>query len=273
MLLALVTATFVSPAYAEPTDDFAPEPCGDSKVYVTSPAPVATDVPLDVVPAGLLSKESCADGTWKATLLVAATGDEIVSITQAESEGRLLEVDPGAPLEPDTIYTLRFEPTSGGGELVEIGFTTGSGTTVGLDGAPSLESSGATWSQIGREGQLTVQAEINAVASEDGATIVAFGVEGQQDLDYTSVTGPATVLLTGFAGSTPEAPDQVCIVARQRDMAGAWTESEPDCTSPDTVRNESGGCLNATRGAPTGGLLGLLLSAASSVGLARRKNR
>ncbi len=266
MLLALALSSAVR---AEPSADVAaPEDCGGTTVYVTSPPPLATDVPIDVVPAGLLEAGGCGGASWVATLVNAGTGAEIARVEHPEGDGSLIEVDPGGPLDPETTYTLRFEPTDGSGELVEIGFTTGTDTAAGLDGGPTLESALVTWS---RNSPMVIQAEINVAASADGATIVTFGVEDGGDIAYTSATGPTTVRLTGFTDDGPaEPPEEVCVVARQRDIAGRWTDAPSDCVAPEIVRDtDSGGCFNVTRGAPTGGLLGLLLAA----GLARRKSR
>jgi hypothetical protein len=268
MLLALALS---SPVFAEPSEDaaMAPIDCGGTRVYVTSPPPLATDVPIDVLPAGLLEEGRCSTEPWLATLVHAGTGEEIARVTHGVADGALIEVDPGGPLEPETTYTLHFEPEGGIGEVVEIGFTTGTGTAAGLDGGPTLESALVSWS---RNSPMVIQAEINVAASADGATIVTFGVEDGGDIAYTSATGPTTVRLTGLTADAPaEPPEEVCVVARQRDIAGRWTDAPSDCVSPEIVRDtEGGGCFNVTRGAPTGGLLGILLVAA---GLARRNSR
>ncbi|MDP2306151.1 MAG: Ig-like domain-containing protein [Pseudomonadota bacterium] len=271
MLLALVTSSLValvSPASAEPSADLAaaPESCAQTRVWVTSPAPLATDVPVDALPAGLVTEGSCGAAAWTGTLIDAATGATVVSVTHVITDGQLIEVDPGADLAPNTTYTLRFEPTDGGGELTEIGFTTGSSAAVGLDGGPTVESALATWST---SGFLSLQAEVGVAGSADGASIVTFAIEGEEDLEWTSADGPTTIQLFAPSLVMAEAPDEVCIVARQRDIAGLWSESPSDCVAPEIVRERSGGCFNATRGAPTGGLLGLLLA----VSLARRKGR
>ncbi|MDP2313880.1 MAG: hypothetical protein Q8P41_13315 [Pseudomonadota bacterium] len=251
-------------ASAEPSADLAaaPEDCGMTSVWVTSPAPLATDVPVDVVPAALVTESSCGAASWTATLIDASTGAEVVSVTHAVGDGQLIEVDPGADLSPETTYTLRFEPDDGGGELTEIGFTTGSGTTVGLDGAPVVASTQATWSEESGLTLLSVQVEVASAA--EGQSIVTFGSRGGEDLAWTSSAGPATVLLQG-SNADASAPSKVCITARQRDYAGNWTESEEDCVAPEIVNARSG--CNVVGGAPIGGLLGLALA----VGLARRK--
>lgn len=272
MLLALVASPFVVgalvlPAHAEPAGDalMAPEDCGGTMVTVTSPAPLATGVPIDVVPAGILSPGGCDTDVWVITLTDASTGEEIASATQSEADALLLEVDPGRTLDPETTYTVRFEPTGGSGEVVEIGFTTGTATAAGLDGAPSIADAVVTWQP---NLQMIIGAEVTAAASSDGPTIITVAAEGEDGSHFTSVSGPSAVWHTGVTDSPTEPPEEVCIVGRQRDIAGNWSESPAVCVAPEIIRDSSGGCVNVTRGAPTGGLLGLLLA----VGLARRKS-
>lgn len=263
--MSIVSFALVSLSFAEPSADM--QECGYMSVSVTSPAPLATGVPIDVVPAALLTGQSCGSQSWLVTLVDASTGDEVAAITHVEDDGALIEIDLGADLAPDTTYPVRFEPLDGLGEHVEIGFTTGSGTTVGLDGAPTVESAAAAWS---REGVLTVQAEIGVAASVDGPSIVAFALEGGDDLAYTSATGPTFARLSGFTFAS-EAPAEVCVVARQRDLAGRWAESDADCVVPEVVASDTdgGGCFAPSGGRTTPALAGLLFLA----GLARRPRR
>jgi hypothetical protein len=244
----------------------APTSCLPPTVFVTLPAPLATNVPVDAVPAALLSAGDCGGQDWTGVLIDAGTGAEVVSVTHSVADGRVIEVDPGADLAPDTTYTLRFSPNDGSGELTEIGFTTGTGTSAGLDGGPMVESAAVVYDTS--TAGLSFQVEAGMAGSEDGPTIVAFGVEGEDPLDWTSATGPAIVLLSAESWDFAEAPEEVCVTVRQRDITGAWSESPSDCVAPEIVRSEGGGC-NVAGGSPISGLFGLLLAA----GLVRRARR
>ncbi len=253
-------------AHAEPTDDVAaPEECAQTEVWATSPAPLATGVPVDTVPAGLVAAGNC--GAWTATLSVPATAEVVATVTHGDADGLLIEVDPGGDLDPDTTYTLRFEAVDGGGESSEIGFTTGTGRAAGLDGGPTVESAIVA---VDPDGRAQVQAEITAAGSSDGATIVALAIEGEDAaIDLTSVSGPATVQLIGFH-TFPEVPDEVCVVARQRDVAGNWADSPSDCVAPQLqAGSESCGCAEDRESTDVAASALVLLFA----GFARRRRR
>ncbi len=260
----------VSLSFAEPSSSdalMAPEQCAVVQVSVTSPAPLATGVPVDVMPAALLSAGGCGSQSWQVTLVDASTGATVATAAHAESDGKLIELELGGDLAPETTYTFRIEPLDGVGELAEIGFTTGTGTTVGLDGAPAILSSAASWSED--VAVTTVQVEIDVAPAAEGASIVAFGGRDEGDLAWTSATGPTTVLLQG-SRSDGSAPAKVCLTARQRDLAGRWTVSDEDCVAPEVIASPGGGCFGGgSRESTTPALGGLLLAA----GLLRRSRR
>jgi len=259
MLLALASLALADVAAA-------PTSCLPPTVFVTSPAPLATNVPVDAVPAALLSAGDCGGQEWTGVLIDAGTGAEVASVHHAVADGRIIEVDPGVDLSPDTTYTLRFSPDDGSGEITEIGFTTGAGTAAGLDGGPTVESAAVVYDTSST--WISFQVEAGMAGSADGPTIVAFGIEGEESLGWTSASGPTTVLLAAQSLDFAEAPEEVCVTARQRDIAGRWSESPSDCVAPEIVRSQGGGC-NVAGGTPISGLFGLLLAAV----LARRARR
>lgn len=248
----------LAPAFA----DAEMAPCESSSVQATSPAPLATGVPVDAVPAGLVSWGGCGEVTWELDLSIPSTGVVVGSATLTAQGASILEVDPGFDLEPETTYRMAFTPISGDGVASEVAFTTGAGnTSVGLDGGPEVIGAEVSWSH---NGSTVIQAELVAAPSEDGDTFIALGVDGiDGDLGVTTASGAAEVFLTGFANFA-EAPDEVCVLARQRDIAGQWTESPTDCVAPD-IEPVVAGC-NVAPGGLTwiGGLLGL-------VAIARRR--
>lgn len=218
-------------AFAEPVAD---ADCALPTIAFTSPAPLATDVPIDAVPAGLIEAGNCGSTTWTATLLL---GETVIATAESDTTSRLIEVDPGGDLEPNTTYVLRFEPGPGGGEQVDIGFTTGEGTTTGLVGAPSVDAVVASWSESQRE--TTAGANTIASSAAEGDTILALTVDGA-DVDWRAASGDVQYMSTFVAAN--RAPSEVCVGARQRDMAGRWTDAEEVCLAPEVVEDETTGC-------------------------------
>jgi hypothetical protein len=250
-------------AHAVPAMDVA---CMNTQVEATSPAPLQTDVPIDVVPAALLSTGNCGSAGWTATLLDAATGTEIASATGSTADGLLVEVDPGGPLAADSTYTFRVQPEDGGGEVTEIGFTTGSAEAAVLDGVPEVVSDAATWNEDAA--QVTIEAQLRAVADTDGDTIIGMALADSPDrlLSLDLLNGPVTTDAFAFFGAS-EPPDEVCIVASQRDLAGRWSTSASNCVAPELQESHGeglGGCLNVTRGTPWG-IASVFLAAAGLV--------
>jgi MYXO-CTERM domain-containing protein len=239
VLFFLIPATLAEPALA----DAALVVCTE-EVWAALPAPLAVDVPVDASPVGLLNT-SCGD-TWTAALLVPLTGETLVTVEHDGEDGPVIEVDPGVDLTPGTTYTLRFE--SGWGEASEIGFTVGDGRVSGLDGGPTVVSASVVW----QDGVASIQAEVTAADSADGDTVIALAVEGDDTLlDATISGGGETSLLSGFV-LLDQAPEQVCVVARQRDLAGVWTEAPADCVAPEIVSGigEEGCGCDAPGGEP-----------------------
>lgn len=256
MILALVALSF-----AEPTA--APVACTGTEVSATTPPPLATGVPLDAVPAGLVRDGSCG-GSVTATLSIPSTGAVVASVDQSVDSDRLVEVDPGGDLLPDTTYALTFEP--GDGTPTEIGFTTGSGRAAGLDGPPSVVSAIV---HIGADGTTQVQAEVDVAGSSDGESVVALSLRGRDEAIDFSLAGEERIQLAGFTFIEALAEDEVCLVAKQRDIAGAWTSSEPFCVAPELEPVKERGCGfdRASKPVPTeAAALGLLL-----FGLRRRR--
>lgn len=229
VLFFLVPVSLAIPAFA----DAAAVVCVE-QVWATLPAPLAADVPVDAVPVGLLTG-SCGD-SWTATLSIPLTGEEVAVYEHTNEDGILIDVAPGAELTSGTTYALRFE--SGWGEASEIGFTVGEGRVAGLDGGPTVVSASVVW----QDGVASVQAEVTAADSADGDTVIALAIEGQEALlDATISGGGETSLLSGGV-AIDEAPEQVCVVARQRDLAGVWTEAPADCVAPEIVSGGGDGC-------------------------------
>jgi hypothetical protein len=253
---------FVTAAHAVPAESG----CSVTSVTGTLPLPLADDVPIDVIPAAMLSVGDCGGDDWTGRLTETETGEEIAVASSADAPiYGLLEVDPGADLAPDTRYTLELSPAGGGGETTEVGFTTGEVPDAGLDGVPTVVSNASSYSE--GDQVLSVTAEVTP-AVYAGPSIIGFADADAPSTLFTTETAwdSASLSLSGRAIRS-EAPDEVCVIARQRDQAGRWTDSDPVCDSPDVVREDkSHGCLDVTRGAPIG-LVSVLLAA----GLVRRR--
>lgn len=230
MLLALVSPVSAVAAL---------EDCALPTITFTSPAPLATDVPLDAVPAGLIDPGGCGTTEWTVTLTDAGTGAVVASATQDLSEGWLIEADPGEDLSPDTTYTLRFEPGAGGGEPVEVGFTTGTSHAAGLTGTPTLGAPTASWERATRT--LYVAAETTAAGSADGDTVLALAVDGT-DGAWRSATGDTQWMSAWI--TVGSAPARACASVRQRDVAGRWTEGAEACAAPEIIEETAGGCFS-----------------------------
>lgn len=203
-------------------------PCQSGQVNATMPAPMAVDVPIDAVPAGLLVGGGCGSVNWEAELSIPSTGEVIGTATLSTDSRAVIEVDPGGELLPDTTYRLAFTPLEGDGMASEVAFTTGTGLSVGLDGGPVVTRAEASWS---RDGSTVIQGDLLAAASADGDTFIALAAEGiDGDLSVDAATGAEEVFLTGFT-TIEAAPEELCVFARQRDIVGVWTDSPTDCVA------------------------------------------
>ena len=126
---------------------------------------------------------------------------------------------------------FRSEPTDGGGEVSEVGFTTGEGHAAGLVGAPSVDAAVAEWTAM--DGVLLAGANTIAADSEDGETILALTVDGV-DRNWRSASGDVAYLSSSFVSAQPS---EVCVGARQRDVAGRWTDAEEACVTASILWN------------------------------------
>ncbi|MFN7145662.1 MAG: hypothetical protein ACK4YP_17935, partial [Myxococcota bacterium] len=116
MILALVSFSLAEPSAGAPVD------CGVAEVWATTPAPLATDVPIDAVPGGLVRDGSCG-GSIVGTLSIPATGETVVTGDFSVGDDGLVALDPGGDLLPNTTYAMTFEAGDGGASPTEVGFT------------------------------------------------------------------------------------------------------------------------------------------------------
>ena len=234
--------------------------CAGGQVVASLPEVGATGVPVDVVPVAVLSTGDCESSAWTARLIVADTSEEVASA--AASEGAiLLELHPTALLAPFTDYIVQASAEDGIGAVTEIGFATGDGSAAVLDGVPEIVEGGATWYEESRE--LALSADVQPAASADGASLLAIGDDGEVDVAGAEiVTGSGAHAVLGRT-STYRPADEVCLVARQRDHAGRWAESEPLCAEPEIVEAACG----CDAGVGALGVMPILLAAM----LARRR--
>ena len=209
--------------------------CETSRFVESLPSAQATEMPVDTVPVAIVSVGECGSQEWMADLRVAEAGDVVATATLVEG---LLELDPGASLSPDTDYLVGVEPTDGEGELTEIGFRTGTGLAATLDGIPILTDAGARW--FAETEILVAGGTVAPATSEDGASVLALYVEGEGEPLLAGIAESASVGLSGKR-VVPEPDAEICLVARQRDYAGRWVESEPSCGEPEIV-GEACGC-------------------------------
>ncbi|MDP2313883.1 MAG: hypothetical protein Q8P41_13330 [Pseudomonadota bacterium] len=256
MLVALVLAAH---AKADPVSSA--KSCSPTFVVADAvPGPGAAEVPFDARPAITFVDGTCSGGLeW--AVGVARTADEAdvpVTSESALADTHLLELFPEEPFEPDTAYTITLTPLDSG-ELVELGFTTGTGEVAGLTGAPQLTPGSATFDK--RAGTLTFTWTAKGAADPDGLSILQV-----RDANVHRSIHSFVVPGTGSMGQAVEwedsiKPDEVCAQVRQIDGTGAATEwSEPVCT--DLV----GGC--STTGTNGGGVA-LIVAAAL---LSRRRS-
>ncbi len=262
ILLSLLTLglSLGQDAHAVADSDLAEDmaPCGPNTISETIPAPLATDVPIDIVPSAMIVYGGCGGSAF--TMSLRLDGEEVASAAHAAEDGLLMAVDPGADLAPDTTYVIEIVPAEGG-ETTSVGFTTGTGRAAPLDAAPRLIDLEAF---VTRDGWVSVQASLVPASSADGESFVALAQEDSPEtrLFAAHAIGTGDVFSYGnFRVDTM--PDEVCMVATERDLAGSWSTSEAVCVAPKIVRDTgSGGCLDTTRGSPVAWIsAGLALAA------------
>lgn len=227
--------------------------CTPMAIVQTVPSPERTNVPIDVRLAAVYAG-NCPGPTSFHLSLATAEGTVVTEtdVTRTTQFSQILEIYPDSDLLPDTEYVFTATPNGGWGEATVVGFTTGTGTVVGLDGAPSYEL---------LEAHPDVSAGILTIGSFEAATdpddlsivvLTGSGYAGNQHVVAVEDEGPHEDVWAG------EAKGEMCVSIAQIDGAGVATEGGTSCLDI-TPR----GC--ATAGAPSA--IGVLLA----LGLLRRR--
>lgn len=252
MLLSLLT--FLGSARADAAME-APEDCTRAYVVVSLPATGATDVPLDAVPALLLAGNGvCSYIEWTVTLTGGTTTQ-----SQIHTAGRLVEIFPEAPLEPNTDYVVRIEPADGAGEASEIGFRTGEALATGLVGIPAIQDLEVF--MINTDGDIEGEGTILAADSSDGVPYIV-ALEDEAGFRY-ALQGTSAQTIPFALDIEGHGEEELCLYAAQRDILGEWFESAAACAVPEALvesddANPCGGCATGGGGAGFGALIALL---------------
>jgi MYXO-CTERM domain-containing protein len=236
--------------------------CTTPTVTATVPASGQVDVPLDARMVALFDPRCGAPPALTLSLL---RQDDDTPVTEARIAGpvpmSLYELFPSAELDPETTYTFRVTPESGGGDTKEIGFTTGDGHVIGLVGAPSVTVSEATWDA--RVHHVSVELEVTPTADPDRLSLLTLTEASGGLADLAFVPSGETTASFSEQWLASEMPDPVCFRAIQVDGTGASTSGTEDCLHP------RGGC-----GCATGSAGGTAAAAFGALGLvARRRGR
>lgn len=218
--------------------------CEGPRVTGTVPSAGATAVPIDVRLAAVFDDDGCQKGAgWTLTLTRADDGTVVAESAAGEEqvvETALLELFPPV-LAPTTEYVLAIA-SEFDGVVVEVGFTTGEGLVVGLDGAPVLTEAVADWQRMGPSpgtgGVITLEWSAQPVADPDSLSLLQL-VDGAMERD------PDTRLAGNVPASTSwqstRRPDDVCPKVRQIDGKGVATAfSEPICVAAGRGCDTSG---------------------------------
>jgi hypothetical protein len=231
--------------------------CSGGSVTGTVPAPGATDVPIDIRLAALVVDHGCLTGVdWTFTLTRADSGALVAEATTAEAqlvEAALGELFPPV-LDPLTAYVFTVRQDF---LVAEVGFTTGEGLVVGLDGVPMLTDVAAQWQR--EDGSVRVRGGTSLTwnaapaADPDGLSILQIADDATERNHATSLAETGSGWMFWASDSLPA---QVCPKVRQIDGKGVATAfSEPVC-----VDVTSAGCQSARAPLTALGMLGALLS-------------
>lgn len=244
--------------------------CNGVALSDTVPAPGAEGVPLDVRIGIVFDANTCASSNFERVVLKLAEDESKVATETTGLDDldatHLAEVFPTADLLPDTAYVLELDPIEGAGELVSVGFTTGTTLVEGLTGEPTLS---VQYAQYNRSRRVPSEIEMSwsVKAAQDPDTLSVLQIKDSVvDRGIQSFAVPET-------GATErtlfwrdgERPDEVCPQVRQIDGTGVATEwSEPVCV------NVAGGCGGCATGDGAGaGIVGMV----AALGMLARRRR
>ncbi len=238
--------------------------CNGLDIVDTVPSNGATDVPVDVRVAVVFGEGGCVPALGTEVTLADADGTAIPVALGPGSDDPdgtwLIELVTDEAFVPETSYVVTMTPPFSG-EVSQMGFTTGTGTVVGLTGTPSLRVEETRWeseSERSWGGLVSLDLAIEPAEDPDGLSVVQVKDADRDDHGVQSFRVPASgakhVTVSWIDGRRP---DEVCPQVRQIDGKGVATEwSEPACADVP-------GCSTAS-GPPALGLalLGMLTAAA-----------
>jgi MYXO-CTERM domain-containing protein len=213
-------------------------PCG---VWpsITAPAAGQADVAVDVVPAVIF--DGCG-GDAEFSLELRDVADEALlgSATYHFSEGGnvFAEVVPDRPLTAQHAYHLVVLDESAFA-VADVGFTTGTGEVLGLDGAPDVNVEEAEG--IAVEGFVQVELEVMALVDPDNLSLLLVSDEGSSEVVLRGAApsqGGSTFLFVSKAVEG-ELPEEWCLEVAQRDGAGVRYPTESFCV-PLNAESEGG---------------------------------
>lgn len=221
--------------------------CGGLSLVGTVPSD-AVDVPVDVRLAGIYAGD-CPYFSPLSLVLADADGVELALVEEDEdvvAETGLLTL--AYDLDPDTTYQL-------GDTWSIVTFTTGTGTVVGLDGVPTLDTVEAIRGQASSAPPVSIS--VTATPANDPDELSILQLRNGADSSITSVRVTSSVVTASLSVSDTS---EVCPQIRQLDGTGAATGwSEPVC-----VPVTGSGCSSA------GANAGALAVLAALVGVGKR---
>jgi uncharacterized protein (TIGR03382 family) len=238
--------------------------CETMRPSGSHPAANAVNVPLDVVPAVFFEGGGCMGAEW--TLTLQTDDSELASVSVVVVTG-IGELDPGGPLEPDTLYHLSMVANDGSSDISTISFTTGTddhretGITPEILGLELFSAEG-----LGKVDVVTTT-RFGEVPGEDLAVRWSSG-DSRSALNedrYGNAPAGTTVERSWRSDSEVEGPPTWCAAAAVREFAGDWSEGEPVCADVTlvslTTTNGLCGCDSSGPGGTAALLIGALVLA------------
>ncbi len=243
--------------------------CNVSEPVGSHPAASAVNVPLDVVPAVFFSEGGCGGDEWSLTLSndAGVVAEAVVQVTR-----RIGELEPSAPLEPETLYTLTMVATDGSSEESTVAFTTGTEATRTVGITPELLELVPTTVQDSFVVQADAIAGFGSIPGEDLAVRWQDGPGTDLTLVAYGMAAAGTETSRAWETGTSEAePPEWCAAVSVREFNGDWAASEARCEPVEVLTNSTPGATECACNGTGAGAGGAAAAVAALLAAARRR--
>lgn len=269
VLLALTLAPSLALADSAAVAD-AEVACADIEADAMAPRHGAAEVPVDITPMVQFTGD-CGSTDWVVLLRDPDSGEDLATLEVSvleEGIDPIISLVLPEELEPEHTYVLQAAPSDDPGRVLESVFTTGTGTMVGMEGLPTIE----TLVVERHANDNTVWLYANVVPADDPDGMSTLGV---QALDFQTddravivVEGSTQVQVSNLATAT-RGTDELCAVAVQVDGLGEVAESDLVCVEVQDYTKR--GPLGCSAAAAAQALPALLAGLVGLLGLSRRR--